>query len=257
MWNRRAGPAFTLIELLVVVAVISLLISVLLPALGSAKEAAKSLRCLSNQRQIGVALHLYAEQYDGWIPREGTSGSRPETRRARLPWPVALRPMLDPELDPNADPDDLFEPAEFFRCPSRISDDHPIHYVANGVPFIAPETFDESARARHLRRRGPMRLDTLFLPSTTLYLTAFGDDPNGSLWRTWGRGTTDLGLAQYYDVWEFEHITPGSDRARVGFERHQRGANAVFMDGHARSVGIDELAAKRTWDDGIYRRLID
>src|SRR5690625_6113526 len=54
--SRRA--AFTLIELLVVITIISLLIAILLPALQAAREAAKSIQCLSNLRQVGVAFGI-------------------------------------------------------------------------------------------------------------------------------------------------------------------------------------------------------
>ena len=54
---RRHG--FTLIELLVVISIIALLIALLLPALRSARTAAQAVACLSNQRQIGIALHNY------------------------------------------------------------------------------------------------------------------------------------------------------------------------------------------------------
>ncbi len=56
------GRGFTLIELLVVIAIIALLVSILLPALGSAREASRNTVCKLNMRQLSLAMNLYAEE---------------------------------------------------------------------------------------------------------------------------------------------------------------------------------------------------
>ena len=63
--------AFTLVELLVVIGIISVLISMLLPALNKARESAKRVTCASNLQQLGMLWHMYANDHHGYFPNHG------------------------------------------------------------------------------------------------------------------------------------------------------------------------------------------
>ena len=79
MRARKGG--FTLVELLVVIGIIAILVGILLPVLGRAREQAKRVQCMSNHRQIGMAFLMYCHENKDWFPFPAVFGG---------PGPTAL-----------------------------------------------------------------------------------------------------------------------------------------------------------------------
>lgn len=136
MANRKA---FTLIELLVVIAIIAILAAILFPVFAQAKEAAKKTQWLSNQKQVGLGIVMYANDYDDTMPLSNSGGigipgwgfGRPDTIWVENVQPYVKNWQLfrcpgDPQandagltVDPNGNPVSPNDPQKYYYWAER------------------------------------------------------------------------------------------------------------------------------------------
>ena len=216
-WRRQARSAFTLIELLVVIAIIALLAGMLLPVLAKAKEKANQASCLSNMHQWGLAMSMYCDDFNDWIPYEGNSfGSPINAGQELMSWfnvvapYVRVKPLKD--LYPPIAPDSSLIPLpgrkSIYICPSVRSPRS--DYV--GAPSVTNPYFC------YAMNRLITRLNYL------LYKRSVTDKPSEVIFLSESENNSYSYTDGYYIGPNAVPLTP---------PRHSGGMNFVFLDGHA------------------------
>ena len=123
----RARPGFTLIELLVVIAIIAILAAILFPVFSRAREKARQASCMSNLKQIGLAVTMYRSDYDEMNPCYRFSANPDPQPTSFYPPDVWWAPY-DPSVAPDAAPganysqgllQPYFKNTEIFKCPTE------------------------------------------------------------------------------------------------------------------------------------------
>jgi prepilin-type N-terminal cleavage/methylation domain-containing protein/prepilin-type processing-associated H-X9-DG protein len=239
---RNTVRGFTLIELLVVIAIISILAAILFPVFAQAREKARQISCLSNQKQIGLALVMYVQDYDERYPEEHPQDSNPAVNdnNAQLEGIDYGSPFekIMPYIASENGTDTASEKQQLFVC----ADDSDPHGAAIGcqdlsgnlpAPYPGVTSYlinayflfgatlaqtQNTAETIYTVERNNAFCDVHVHP----WLGEIYDSP-GSTGAV--EGKTPINSA----------CVPNPDNSfAVASERHSKGANYLFADGHAK-----------------------
>jgi len=288
--RSRSPRGFSLLELIVVIGIVAVLVALLLPALGAAREHANRVRCLATLREMERAAELHALEHRGYMPTAGLQwdpvggvvdpkGLGDEDRRRYVYYldgatfrPAPITAVLGHYLGAPVRFDSRVTMEEdlgreslrrHFRCPSQSEELTGWTQGAIGSdPWRAPDEFSSYCfNEALLGRRGSARAGGTASPAG---LVSRVRRPSVVMFAMDGRPRNQAGdrwlllfdRSDEDSVADFNHSVA---EANLGVEaldygRHGWRANVVFLDGHAETIGMGEASLKQVGvSAGIYR----
>jgi len=216
--GKRSG--FTLIELLVVIAIIAILAAILFPVFAQAREKARSTTCLSNFKQLGTAVTMYTQDYEGAYP---------------LAWYDKPQYGFDCVLQP------YIKNVQVFDCPSNKTTPRYWDGYVTYFNIPPPGIPGDYAMNGDLANRNGLGLNeaNVQAPADTILMT--------EIWDTRLKTKHSVkGLGSVGDGPQHEIFTTNKDNVcqRIPFTIHQGGSNFNFCDGHAKWQRVEQ-----TWTE--------
>ena len=210
----KASRGFTLIELLVVIAIIAILAAILFPVFARAREKARQTSCLSNIKQTGLAIIMYAQDYDERLPRHCYQ-PRPAPAFGDYPWSYAVQPYV--------------KNTQIFMCPSNSGWRNETK-CCGGYTYNLSTTDSAGTVGCTNQKMAKIRR-----PAGLIMITEAPNGSSATAWcGYWHRETND-------GVPSNVHATG----------RHNEGSNSCFADGHAKWLKQDQILHTRGyWDLG-------
>jgi prepilin-type processing-associated H-X9-DG protein/prepilin-type N-terminal cleavage/methylation domain-containing protein len=234
---------FTLVELLVVIGIISILIAMLLPALNKARESAKRIQCMSNLRQIGQAIQMYAGQNHQWLPMENATNIYPGYDVSRAYWQRVL--VTDGELPGYNYDYTKTGGLDIFFCPDFANPfDHPKWYLWGYTQYISyglnrQLNADLSVSPAKWR---PTRITQVRRAAETILAAESGS--------MLGVGSGQSGQAGERTNYVYPSgTTSAASGVSVAWPWHNGGCNVLWVDGHVTTVFADnpKIPASLYW----------
>ncbi len=273
--------AFTLVELLVVIGIIGVLIALLLPALNRAREAAQTVRCAANLRQIGVGFQLYRNDWRNFLPPVDAYASHVKPGD---PWRFTKDYMMWQSIGPYLGPPRApSKPDSFGRYEWGAIEYNPSKDSSVGGPGADFVVYPgRGAIIGTVWECEDPKVDGYDYPSMNGYAeSAYLSDPGGpppfkvngtnpnAFPRPFGKvkdpsATIHVADAFYLNsasslptTGQVKHLGSAADvkaGVQTGFDlyRHSSGRGAVilFADGHAMYHGREEIRSRLTYDPG-------